>query len=238
LERENGKNSKAETSKDRDKRRERIALAVRDYRAGGAGTAQNAPLPLVETGPAAAREPELPADFRAPGGKPLGGGGDREAKPALGLRDPPALEFAENLNGDIVRHASVILRSGGSGTIRLALKPETLGNIKIRLEMTENKVMGHIILETKEALRAFERELQGLEQAFRDSGFDGADFEMALTSGGGENSGDAPGNGENFPFVAGRLAASTYDAALESAEEFPFWDIPAGEGRVFVNVLV
>jgi flagellar hook-length control protein FliK len=165
--------------------------------------------------------------------------GERENRPVLSFRDMLARELHQNLNGDIVRHASILLRDGGEGLIRLSLKPESLGNVKIRLEMTENKVTGHILVESDEALRAFEREIHVLEQAFRDSGFEGADLDIAFAPEGGQPGGERREREGDAPFLR-RLAASGYDAAGEtlSGESSGFSAGPYGQGQTRINLLV
>ena len=128
-----------------------------------------------------------------------------------------ARELHQNLNSDIVRHASVILREGNEGTIRLALKPESLGNVKIHLEMAENKIAGQIIVESEEALRAFRREISSLEQAFRESGFDAANLEMSLAEDG-KGAEEQWREADTNQILPGRIAASRYDAAFERIE--------------------
>jgi hypothetical protein len=134
-----------------------------------------------------------------------------------------------------------MLRDGGEGTIRLSLKPESLGNVKIRLEMTDNKIAGQIIVESDEALRAFEQEIRALEQAFRESGFEGASLEMAVAADGGQNgAGGQWKEGEASPFFSERMAASIYDAA--SYEDLPAegssWFTGSSAGQAQVNLLV
>jgi hypothetical protein len=73
--------------------------------------------------------------------------------------------------------------------------------------MAENKIKGHIIVESGEALRAFKQELASLEQAFRDSGFSDARLDMSLAQGGG---GEGWRDKEN-PRFDPLLAASRYD---------------------------
>jgi flagellar hook-length control protein FliK len=164
-----------------------------------------------------------------------------EVKSGQAFDDLLARELHQNFNGDIVRHASMMLRDGNEGTIKLALKPETLGNVKIRLEMAENKITGHIVVESEEALRAFEREIHSLEQAFKDSGFQSANLEMSLASD--LWSGDGRGAEQNWqepeasPFLSGRIAASRYDDALERAEA-PFFAVDFYQrGTASINVL-
>jgi flagellar hook-length control protein FliK len=160
-----------------------------------------------------------------------------ETRSSQAFEDILARELHQNLNGDIVRQASVVLKDGGEGTIKLSLRPESLGNVKIHLEMADNKITGHIIVESEEALRAFEKEAASLEQAFRDSGFDGANLDMSLAQDG-RGAGDQWRGEEASPFLSGWVAASQYDAALEKAE--PAFDSSGFNRfeRTSVNMLI
>jgi flagellar hook-length control protein FliK len=179
----------------------------------------------------------LPGGNRDPG-EQRGGTGALSA-PGRAFEDLLARELHQNLNGDIVRHASIILRDGEAGTVRLSLRPESLGNVKIRLEMAENKITGHIVVESGEALRAFEREIRSLEQAFRESGFESARLDMSLASGGGGENGAHRGDTRGEGFYSERLAASFYETATETAGlSEPLSPLAAGPGREAVNMLV
>jgi flagellar hook-length control protein FliK len=148
-----------------------------------------------------------------------------------------ARELRQNLNSDIVRHAQLILREGREGTIRLSLRPETLGNVKIRLELTENRIAGRIIVESDEALRAFEREIASLEQAFRDSGYESADLLLSQDGSGG-------GREEGKPFYSPRLAGerARYDEIVERTDAsflgLPENGLGPGNGHIQVNMLI
>jgi flagellar hook-length control protein FliK len=156
-----------------------------------------------------------------------------EAKAGQAFTDLLARELHQNFNNDIVRHASMALRDEGAGTIRIALKPETLGNVKIHLEMAENKITGLIVVESEEALRAFEREIRSLEQAFKDSGFEGANLEMSLTGDGGAN--QQWQETEASQFLSGQHVASRYDASIERAETPVIVDLYQ-RGTALINV--
>jgi flagellar hook-length control protein FliK len=159
----------------------------------------------------AAPEAEITVNLR--GGEPRNaaageqGGGAGGMKPAASFETFLARELNQNLNGDIVRQAQVLLREGGEGTIRLSLKPESLGKVKIRLEMAENKITGKIVVESGEALRAFEHEMESLEQTFRGEGFDGASLSLELAEhqepGGGEDGWRRPAAYAKRPFRVG-----------------------------------
>ena len=137
-----------------------------------------------------------------------------ESNPGRVMENLLARELYQNLNNEIVRHASFLLKDGNEGTIRLNLKPESLGNVKIHLEMAENKIMGRIVVESADALRAFERELSSLEKAFRDSGFDDVSLDMSLAadSRGTENQWR---EAEASRFLHENFAASRYDNAAD-----------------------
>jgi hypothetical protein len=198
----------------RDRRRERLGLEIRDFRTMPPEAAPEIK-PRVfgnsETGTL-----DLSVELSSaeePGGERGGPGTDG---PGGSFERLLARELRQDLAGDIVRGAQVVLRDGGEGTIRLSLKPESLGTVKIRLEMAENKITGHIIVENSEALKAFEGEIRSLEQAFLDSGFDGADLDTALASEGGrQGEGRNGGEGERDSFFSRRLAAVTYEANPE-----------------------
>jgi len=119
-------------------------------------------------------------------------------------------ELQGDLSADIVKQAAIVLRDGGEGTIKLSLKPETLGKVKIHLEMAENRISGRIIVESEEALRAFEREIHSLEQSFRDSGFE-ASLNAALDY---RNDGQQWKEEEVQPFFSERLADSYEETSV------------------------
>ncbi|GHV91516.1 hypothetical protein AGMMS50268_20190 [Spirochaetia bacterium] len=244
---EGDRKSRLGEAKNRDKRRDRLNVEVRDLRTQGEG-AQT----VRETGHADEARPlsgsgeteltvELHQDKR--GSEAASAGGEKTASQAF--EDILARELHQNLNGDIVRHASVVLKDGGEGTIKLSLRPESLGNVKIRLEMADNKITGHIIVESDEALRAFEREVSSLEQAFKESGFDGADLEMSLASGNDGGAGQQWRGEEASPFFSERfaaeLAASQYDALTERTDT-PWAEmangLKPGNGQISVNMLI
>jgi flagellar hook-length control protein FliK len=156
-----------------------------------------------------------------------------------------ARELRQHLNSDIVQRAQVILRDRGEGIIRLSLRPESLGHVKIRLELTENKIAGRIIVESGEALRAFEREIGSLEQAFRDSGYESAELSAFLAQ---DGQGSGTYQGEEKPFYSPGLAgeaASRYDEADETRErtDTSFPDLSGngfgpGNRHIQVNILI
>jgi hypothetical protein len=230
-------------SEGRRKGRDRLNPGVKSSSAGGntgeireAGVSEAVKSPGFGGG-AEKIDLEIQAEIRAePGFKGREGGADTgRGSWNQGLENALARELRENLGADIVKQASFLVRNQQEGAIRLTLKPETLGNIKIRLEMAENKITGHIVVESSEALKAFERELPVLEKAFRDSGFSEASLDMSMAGDGGSYGRQYDGDSGNF---SPGLAASRYDAGMTERELVPEGFFPETSGKKAVNILV
>jgi hypothetical protein len=218
------KTGPGKTAESREKRQGRAAMKVQDLRsldektnADPAGAFQN---PVK----AADNSSGIPFEFRGDGmqlaSRDTASAEEAvsswEGRSAQSLSEFLARELHQNLNGDIVRQAHLVLRDGDSGSLRLSLKPESLGNVKIRLEMSENKITGRIIVESEEAFRAFTQEIHALEEAFRESGYDAANLEMSLAgNGAGEAGGEGQGEEASSLFHA-QAAVLRYESAGEN----------------------
>jgi hypothetical protein len=232
--------NRLDEARNRDKRRG-SAIEVRDFRSQGAEIAQKDSAFQVKavaesrTGEGSTREITLELHLPNQGQESQSALTSWETKAGQAFEDILARELHQNLNNDIVRHASVVLRDSSEGTIRLALKPESLGNVKIRLEMAENKITGHITVESEEALRAFEREITFLEKAFVESGFEGANLEMSLAA---DSGGAQQWQGtEASQSLMRIIAASHYEAAAAEWAEIPAALDYYYQGTRSINVL-
>jgi flagellar hook-length control protein FliK len=117
-------------------------------------------------------------------------------------------------NGEIVQNARIVLRDGDAGTIRLRLRPESLGNVKIELNLSENNIRGKIVVETDEAKSAFERNMNELADAFRQGGFDTASLEVSVGGGGASAGGQgSQAGGQGGPFFSERLRSAVASPA-------------------------
>jgi hypothetical protein len=95
-------------------------------------------------------------------------------------------QFREEGNARIVRSARVILKDGNEGEIRLILKPERLGEVRIRLHLQDNLIAGRVFVENSSVREAFENNMGNLAEAFEQSGFEFAGLDVSV-SGGGED---------------------------------------------------
>jgi len=93
----------------------------------------------------------------------------------------------EQLNGEIVRSARLVVRGDGRGDIRLNLKPEHLGTVRISLQMHDGHIAGRIIVDNQTVREVFEQNLASLQKAFEESGLEAAGIEISLADSGGQS---------------------------------------------------
>ena len=160
--------------------RGRSNIEFRDLRTASANGVSYTELPPAQTyAHHAGAEIEIPVDLKLASIKPQEGAAGQSTFQTA-FEEALAKEMRGGLSADIIRNATIIAKDGGEGIIRLALRPASLGYVKIHLEITENKITALIAVESSEALRAFGKELSVLEKAFKDSGFSEANLEMFL----------------------------------------------------------
>lgn len=90
----------------------------------------------------------------------------------------------ENSAQDLVKTGSVVLQDNNKGTINLILHPEELGNVKIKLELSENQISGRILVASQEAYDAFKDNINVIKEAFAAGGFETSGFELAWNGSG------------------------------------------------------
>lgn len=132
---------------------------------------------------------------------------------------------------EFVKAGSIILRDNNNGTINLNLKPESLGNVKITLHVSDKGIEGQIVVASKEAFEAFSQNMDNLRQSFRQSGFDAANLSLSLSDGSsahGQNlAGQAGGqqrSGEDF------VGSRTFGGWTDGEEKLPSQTIAAAYG--------
>ncbi len=114
----------------------------------------------------------------------------------------PRSDFASMLSkeistnaGEFVRAGSIVLQDNNKGSINLILRPEELGNVKIKLELSDNQISAKIVVATQEAYEAFKQNMNDLKNAFAASGFETNGFD--LTWAGSQNDSSGSRNQEN-----------------------------------------
>jgi flagellar hook-length control protein FliK len=89
----------------------------------------------------------------------------------------------ENGNGEIVKRAGIILKDNSSGEIRMDLKPEKLGKVRVQIHLKDNTLSGRIIVESSAVREVFESNMDALHRAFKESGFDSAELDVQVGGG-------------------------------------------------------
>jgi len=225
-------------------RRDRVSFEVRDMRTtAGINNLNNTerPFSVIEAGavriPGQAPVQEITLELRLPD-QGLNSSQTQvswETKAGNSLENMLARELHQNFNGDIVRHASMALRDNGMGTIKLMLRPETLGNVKIHLELSENKITGRIVVESLDALNAFRKEISSLEQAFKDSGFADASFDLSFAAEGENLHQEHEDNSFTPRMVTSRYEDSSYNG--EEQDTVSIIDFHFGRKSGSINML-
>ncbi|MFW5801136.1 MAG: flagellar hook-length control protein FliK [Spirochaeta sp.] len=94
-------------------------------------------------------------------------------------------KMQEHLNSDIVRQARFVLRDGDAGEIRLRLRPESLGNVQIKLDVQDSVIAARILVENSSVRQVFEQQAAELAKAFEDAGLQLGSMDVSV---GNENS--------------------------------------------------
>ncbi len=123
-------------------------IQVVDLRRKAAGAE---PVDTTRSGPKASTEK---VDGAAAAAKPFAERLAVEPKPGVAApaRATPLERLREMTGSDLVKTAGIVVRDGG-GEIRLTLKPESLGSVRIRLSLEDGRIEGRIVVDTPEARR-------------------------------------------------------------------------------------
>ena len=131
---------------------------------------------------------------------------------------PGAARFQEILRNEVVRHSTIILKEGG-GELRLILKPESLGRVRINLSLNNDHIAGRIVVENSSVKEMFESNLQNLQNAFKNEGYASASLEVSVGAGGEQ------ARGQREPMEPGRRrvldAAAEFESSVAVVPELP-----------------
>ncbi len=119
--------------------------------------------------------------------------------------------FQERFVPEVVKQTGIILKDGGAGEIRLVLKPENLGSVRIRLSLSESSLEGRIVVDNNSVKELVESSLDSLRNALRQEGFQTASLEVSV---GHRRSGDGAAQNQ------GEMETPLSDSWSSGSEEF------------------
>ena len=143
-------------------------------------------------------------------------------------------QIAQNA-GDFVKAANIVLRDNDQGQINLILRPEGLGNVKITMEMNGKSLVGHITVQSREAMEAFGQNAESLKQAFAQNGFEDASFDVSFAGSQmnfaqGQGADDSRERAAQGRKIYGEFAQESLTSLDESSDTFI-------DGDVSVNIV-
>jgi len=105
----------------------------------------------------------------------------------------------ESGNTSIVRNANIILKENNEGEIKLLMKPENLGYVRIKLMLSDSHIVGRIIVDNYSIKEIFENNLDNLIKNFKENGYSSAMIDVSV---GGEQNNNKKQSVENERVLA------------------------------------
>jgi len=133
------------------------------------------------------REPHASPLVRPAAGRETAAAGPQTPKHLSRSPFASALERLREMAGsELTRATGIILKDGG-GEIRLVLKPESLGSIRIRMNLVDNAIEGRIFVENAAVKQVLDGSLDSLAKALTAQGFQSASLEVSVGGQGSDN---------------------------------------------------
>lgn len=74
-------------------------------------------------------------------------------------------------NAEIAKNIHFVVKDSGMGEIHLTLRPETLGKVRINLRMEENRIVGHVIVDSAQVREIFLDNIQQISRMLEEQGY-------------------------------------------------------------------
>lgn len=140
----------------------------------------------------------------------------------------PLERLRDMAGSELVRASTMVLRDGG-GEIRLVLKPESLGSVRVRMNLVDNHIEGRIIVDSAAVKHVFDGSVDALRRALTAEGFQMGSLQVSV---GGQDAQAGQDRREREPSEAVRkVAAQGFERSVPGAEDISLGDL-------FVNLFV
>ena len=179
-------------------------------KAAQAGPAAKETASLFTPQPASSRDLEVP----------------RKSAGAAAAQQSGLERLREMAGSELLRASNLVLKDGG-GEIRLVLKPESLGSVRIRMNVVDNKIEGRIIVDTSAVKQVMDQSIDALGRALTAGGFQSASLQVSV---GGQNA-DHERQTQEPPSGVRRVVAEGFERNVPGAESLSM-------GELLVNLFV
>ncbi len=139
----------------------------------------------------------------------------------------PIERLKEMAGSELLKASNIILRDGG-GEIKLVLKPESLGSIRVRMNLVDNAIEGRIIVDNVAVKHVVEGNIDALKTALQQQGFQAATLSVSV---GGQGPDDGRRGQEERPTEVRRVAAQRFERSMPAADD-------AAMSELLVNLFV
>jgi flagellar hook-length control protein FliK len=140
----------------------------------------------------------------------------------------PVERLREMAGAELLKASTMVLRDGG-GEIRLVLKPESLGSVRIRMNVTDNSIDGKIIVDSSAVKQVFDGNIDALKRALTAEGFQMGSLQVSVGGQGAfEN---RQGQEREKPAAVRRVAAEDFQRNIPGVENLSL-------GELMVNLFV
>ena len=175
------------------------------------------------------KDASVPLTQRLAGARDLSAEAPQKAAASAAAPAQTALERLQDMAGsELLRATNLVLKDGG-GEIRLVLKPESLGSVRIRMNIVDNAIEGRIIVDSSAVKQAVDGSIDALRRALTAEGFQTGSLQVSV---GGQNAETGGRKEQDWqPQPVRRIAAQGFGSNVPGVENVSLGDL-------LVNVFV
>jgi len=176
----------------------------------------------TEQSPAADRDPSGGITRFGPSRETFVETAARPAPAPAASSQTPTERLREMAGTELVRASTMVLRDGG-GEIRLVLKPESLGSVRVRMNLVDNHIEGRIIVDSAAVKHVFDGSVDALRRALTAEGFQMGSLQVSV--GGQDAQPDQGRQDRQPPEAVRRVTAQGFERNVPGAEDVSLGDL-------------
>jgi len=140
---------------------------------------------------------------------------------AVSSGQTPIERLREMAGSELVRASNLVLKDGG-GEIRLVLKPESLGSVRIRMNVVDNAIEGRIIVDSAAIKHVFDGSVDALRRALTAEGFQTGSLQVSV---GGQNADAEDRRRQDEAPAVRRVVAQGFERNVPGVENVSLGDL-------------